>query len=69
MEIHDLYGCFDFMHHAKECGCGDERHIERKHVVIVVSPLIALMKDQVCDLKENNVVAVYAGETTADEGG
>ena len=36
--------------------------VDARSVVIVVSPLIALMKDQVRALTERNVRAVYIGE-------
>ena len=36
-------------------------------VVVVVSPLIALMKDQVESLQWKNVTAVCIGETTGNE--
>ena len=32
-----------------------------KSIVVIVSPLIALMQDQVCAMEECNVVPVYAG--------
>ena len=35
-------------------------------IVVVVSPLIALMKDQVRAMSERNVKAVYAGEVDED---
>ena len=38
------------------------RNVDGKSVVVVVSPLIALMKDQVRAASERNVRAVYAGE-------
>ena len=38
------------------------RHVQDSSIVVVVSPLIALMKDQVRAMTERNVMAVYAGE-------
>ncbi len=35
-------------------------------IVLVVSPLIALMKDQVRAMRERDVTAVYAGEVDDD---
>ncbi len=37
-----------------------------RSIVLVVSPLIALMKDQVRAMRERDVTAVYAGEVDDD---
>ena len=41
---------------------------QRKSIVVVVSPLISLMKDQVCSMKERDVAAVYVGDCAEEEG-
>ena len=41
---------------------------QRKSIVVVVSPLISLMKDQVRSMKERDVAAVYVGDCAEEEG-
>ena len=41
---------------------------QRKSIVVVVSPLISLMKDKVCSMKERDVAAVYVGDCAEEEG-
>ena len=43
------------------------RRSRRSSLVIVVSPLVALMKDQVRAMTERNVSAVYVGEVSEEE--
>ncbi len=49
---------FDYLRHTQDSS--------RHSIVVVVSPLIALMKDQVRAMTERNVTAVYAGEVDDD---
>ena len=48
---------FDFLRRASESA---------KSIVVIVSPLIALMQDQVRAMEERNVAAVYAGAVDDD---
>ena len=43
------------------------RVTEGRSIVVIVSPLISLMKDQVRAMKERNMRAVYVGDCTDDE--
>ena len=57
----------DYIIHLDECGCDSFDHIKQKSIVLVVSPLIVLMKDQVAALRREGVKAVYIGETSVEE--
>ena len=57
----------DYNLHLGQCGCDSFDHVEHKSIAIVVSPLIALMKDQVAALRREGVKAVYIGKTSVDD--
>ena len=57
----------DFSRHSSVCSCKEDDHVPTKSIAVIVSPLIALMKDQVASLKRSGVTALYIGETTAEE--
>lgn len=49
----------------RDCQAPDAQSV----VVVVVSPLIALVKDQVRGMRKRNITAVYTGEISDDATG
>ena len=43
------------------------REVEERSVVVIVSPLIALMKDQVSAMKRRGVKSVYVGDCESED--
>lgn len=59
--------CFDYLIHTRQCSCNEESHIERKNIAVVVSPLTALMSDQVKDLTDRGIPAVNTASLKSEE--
>ena len=60
--------CCDYIQHARMCSCTNEAHIERKNIAVVISPLTALMSDQVKTLRARGINAInVAGAKSAEE--
>ncbi|XP_072023205.1 uncharacterized protein [Amphiura filiformis] len=58
----------DYRLHNKDCQCATESHIEKKGIAIVISPLVALMSNQVKKLQERGISAInLATVKTAEE--
>ncbi len=59
--------CMDYLQHLKECSCDDDSHILQKNIAIVISPLTALMSDQVKSLRQLGIRAINVAAAKSDE--
>lgn len=61
--------CADFLQHVKDCGCNDVSHIQHHNIAVVISPLIALMADQVKQMGSKGITAmnISAAKTTSEK--
>lgn len=57
----------DFIRHSTDCSCDQLSHVEQKSIAVVISPLIALMSDQVNDLRQKGISAVNVATVRSDE--
>ena len=57
----------DFRKHRSECPCTSDDHVQHRSIAIVISPLVALMSDQVKKLRQRGISAINLATAKSSE--